>query len=342
MKRKAKITIYCAMICMLCGCSNSLNNPVQNIDTAMGTVISQTLYLEENAEQESEEMPREVLRIIDQLEREVLSRRISESEIGRANASAGSGTNVPVSDTLQSVLTTCQMISADSEGAFDITLGEVVRLWDIDSWAGEDFSHYKIPTQEEIRNCLQNVGYHKLLFTNDCLQVPGGMQLDLGAVGKGIALDEIREYLEQQTQLSGAIISVGGSILTYGEKESGSTWNVAIVNPLDTSERLGYLSLKGTWCISTSGNYERYVEIDGTRYHHIIDPYTGYPVDNEITSVTILSENGLLSDALSTACYVLGVDAGMTLAESYGAEALFVDEEGYLYMTDGMEEVFRR
>lgn len=343
MKRKAKIAIFCALICLLCGCTDSANSPVQKIDTAMGTIISQTLYPAENKVEEAEQSTQEILWIIRELEKNVLSHRILESDIGKVNRSAGSGELVSVSDTLQQVLEICQMISKASNGAFDVTLGEVVGLWDIDRWAGEeDVSSYQIPKEEQIKEKLQKSGYQKLQFTDGCIQVPEGMQLDLGAVGKGIALDEIRNYLEQQNRISGAVISVGGSILTYGEKETGVPWKVAVVNPLDTSKSLGYLSLTGTRCVSTSGNYERYVEKDGVRYHHIINPYTGYPVDNEITGVTILSDNGLLSDALSTACYVLGVEEGMELAERYDAEALFVDKEGNLYMTEGMEEVFHR
>ncbi|MGN1144872.1 MAG: FAD:protein FMN transferase, partial [Acetatifactor sp.] len=138
----------------------------------------------------------------------------------------------------------------------------------------------------------------------------------------------------------GAVISVGGSVLTYGEKPDGDSWRVGILNPFDTSENLGYLSLTGQWCISTSGDYERFVEVDGIRYHHIIDPATGYPAQSGVSSVTVLTKDGLLSDALSTACFVLGVEKGSRLAEEFDAEVLFVDKSGEMHMSKGMEEYF--
>ena len=147
------------------------------------------------------------------------------------------------------------------------------------------------------------------------------------------------EYLQEHEKITGATIAVGGSVLTYGEKPDGSSWKVGIVNPRETSYYVGILEVDGQWCISTSGDYERYVEVDGIRYHHIIDPDTGYPADSGVTSVTVLTKDGFLSDALSTACFILGKDAGMKLAESYGAEVLFVEKDGTVSMTEGMREV---
>ena len=140
--------------------------------------------------------------------------------------------------------------------------------------------------------------------------------------------------------VTAAIVQVGGSVLTYGTKPDGQPFRVAIVNPRDTGKQIGYLTLKGQWCVSTSGDYERYVEKDGVRYHHILDPKTGYPVNNELCSVTILAGNGFITDALSTACFVLGTEKGMELAKAYEVDALFVNKDGEITMTDGMQEVF--
>lgn len=109
------------------------------------------------------------------------------------------------------------------------------------------------------------------------MSIPAEMQLDLGAVGKGVALDEILKTLEAHPEVSGAVISVGGSILTYGSKPEGGAWQIAVTDPLDPSESVGVLTLDGGHCVSTSGDYERYVEVDGVRYHHILDPRTGSP-----------------------------------------------------------------
>ena len=130
--------------------------------------------------------------------------------------------------------------------------------------------------------------------------------------------------------------------MTYGTKNDNTPWQVGVVDPQDTSKLLGTLSLTGTCFVSTSGDYERYVEMDGIRYHHILDPATGYPADSGVSSVTIVCDSGILSDALSTACFVLGVEEGMELAQSYGVKALFADENGQLYMTEDMQEIFKQ
>jgi len=164
------------------------------------------------------------------------------------------------------------------------------------------------------------------------------MQLDLGAVGKGIACDEVKMFLEKQDNVKGAIISVGGSVLTYGEKDDGTEWKIGIQHPREQGESIATLKLPGSLVVSTSGDYERYVETNGVRYHHILDPKTGKPADSGVISVTIISESGILSDALSTACFVLGKDAGLNLAQAFDAEAFIVDSDMQISMTEGMDK----
>ena len=335
------IEFLCAAAFFTGGCTlqngaNGSAQPVRSTDTAMGTIIQQTVYAGENGQEVTED----ILRQISDLEKDTLSRRMESSEIYQINALAGAEGGTELSGPLQEMLEQSLSVSEASDGAFDITMGSVVELWDIDEWAGMDSEDYELPTEKEILDALNNTGYEKIVLQNNRIFLPAGMQLDLGAVGKGIALDEIRSFLDGREDVSGAVISAGGSILTYGKKPDGTSWKVAVVNPLNPAESIGYLSVEGKWCVSTSGDYERYVEKDGVRYHHILDPATGYPADGGVSSVTILSENGLLSDALSTACFVLGEEKGSRLAEQYGVEALFVNHEGKIYMTDGMEKYF--
>ena len=133
---------------------------------------------------------------------------------------------------------------------------------------------------------------------------------------------------------------VGGSILTYGSKPEGGAWQIAVTDPLDPSESVGVLTLDGGHCVSTSGDYERYVEVDGVRYHHILDPRTGSPAHSDVAGVTIVTKDGFLSDALSTACFVLGQEEGQKLLEKYDAEGLFINHEGTITMTEGMRQYF--
>ena len=130
------------------------------------------------------------------------------------------------------------------------------------------------------------------------------------------------------------------SILTYGSKPEGGAWQIAVTDPLDPSESVGVLTLDGGHCVSTSGDYERYVEVDGVRYHHILDPRTGSPAHSDVAGVTIVTKDGFLSDALSTACFVLGQEEGQQLLEKYDAEGLFIDHEGTITMTEGMRQYF--
>ena len=173
------------------------------------------------------------------------------------------------------------------------------------------------------------------------MSIPAEMQLDLGAVGKGVALDEILKTLEAHPEVSGAVISVGGSILTYGSKPEGGAWQIAVTDPLDPSESVGVLTLDGGHCVSTSGDYERYVEVDGVRYHHILDPATGYPARSGLTSVTVVCDDGLNADGLSTACFVLGKEKAEELLKKYNADGLFVDDSDHVWMTEGMKERFQ-
>ena len=260
------------------------------------------------------------------------------------NASGGNEEGVRLSEELAEILRQCLKLYGDSEGAFDVTMGPAVRLWNIDQWAaGQQEGEFELPDPQELKQTLEICGSGRLKLGEGeapVLYLPEGMQLDLGAVGKGLALTELLGLLERESRITGAVISVGGSVLTYGSKPDGSSWRVGIPDPADTSSNVGILSLEGQWCVSTSGDYERYAEVDGVRYHHILDPATGYPADSGVRSVTVLTREGLIGDGLSTACFILGPRKGMELAGKYGAEVLFVLEDGKIVMSEGMEKTY--
>lgn len=189
-----------------------------------------------------------------------------------------------------------------------------------------------IPTADKKTNTDESIS--SIYIEDQCT-------LDLGAVGKGIACDVAQNYLKQQKEVSGAVIAVGGSILLYGSKADGSNWNVAVQNPRGKDgEAMGVLSLSGTTNVSTSGDYEKYFMQNGKRYHHILDPSTGYPAESSLISVTVVSDNGLLSDGLSTACFVLGKEKGERLLETYGAEGVFIDQNKKVTVTKGLKDKF--
>lgn len=319
-------------------------------DTAMGTVIWQSIYAA--GEDAAQKVSREIMDYLDNLEQEKLSWRLDTSEVYKINASAGSPEGYQASEEMASLLRRCKELYQQSDGAFDATLGPVVRLWNIDQWAaGGQTENFCPPSSQTLADALRKTGSDKLVIEETpssseqtirtYVYIPQGTGIDLGAVGKGYALAEIRNLLEQNPEVTGAVISVGGSVLTYGEKPDGSSWKVGITDPFDTSATIGVLSLRGEWCVSTSGDYERYMEADGVRYHHILNPATGYPADSGVRSVTVLSKDGLLSDGLSTACFILGPEKGMELAVRYDAEVLFILDDGEVVMSEGMEGYYQ-
>ena len=339
MKKFFVVATVCLTAVFCCGCGEKQTHKMQSVDTAMGTVIQQNIYTTDSGSKDTEE----ILALLSGLEEQELSRRLDTSEVWKVNDSAGLEEGSMLSSELAEILERCLNVWQQSEGAFDVTLGPVVSLWDIDGWAaGEREGSFSLPEDRLLRDALGRCGSGKIQLKDRRIFLPEGMMLDLGAVGKGIGLDRILDYLEENEEITGAIISVGGSVLTFGEKPDESTWKVGITNPADTSANIGVLSLEGQWCISTSGDYERYVELDGVRYHHIIDPATGYPADSGVSGVTVLAKDGFLSDALSTACFILGPEKGMHLAERYGAEVLFVSRDGRVQMSEGIKKYFHK
>lgn len=160
--------------------------------------------------------------------------------------------------------------------------------------------------------------------------------MDLGGIAKGFIADCIRDWLIEKG-ISCGLINLGGNILTFGEKPDGSSWNIAVRRPFGISEEsIAVIPSQTGISVVTSGTYERYFEQDGILYHHILNPDNGYPVSNGLTSVTILSASSAEADALSTACFVLGLEKGMELIESIDtAEALFITEDLTLYKSSG-------
>ncbi len=220
---------------------------------------------------------------------------------------------------LGKVIYDMQSLSRLTEGKFDLTVGAVSRLWNI----GEE--NERIPSEKEIEEALKTVGTDKIEAQGYTLSVDEGTLLDLGAIGKGFACDLVYNYLSS-TDINGAIISVGGSVVAYGDyNKKGDKWRIAVTHPRDEEKYLGVLSLDEGF-VSTSGDYERYFEKDGKRYHHILDATTGYPADSGLISVTVVAESGIISDALSTACLVVGEKKAIEILEGAGASAILVDE----------------
>lgn len=259
--------------------------------------------------------------LVRELDSKQLSRYTSGSEISRINSEA----ETVLSDEMRDYITGLLEVGKMSGGKFDIALGAVSDLWSFNDSP-------RVPSTDELTEALSRSGSDKLSLSGNTLTRADGCIIDLGSAGKGIALDKVKSYLSDK-KISSAVVSVGGSVLLYGK----GSFNVGVRDPWGEAGRSVMTVKLGAGCVSTSGSYERCFEQGGKRYHHILDPDTGLPVDNGLVSVTVISDSGLLSDALSTACFVLGAEGGAKLAAKYGCEAIFITEDKKVICTDGIK-----
>ena len=288
---------------------------------AMGTVVTTRI-----SGRYSSDAEKEIRQMIDGIETSELSWRKEGSDVYRINEMNGEFASVS-KDTAQCI-DDCVDISEKSKGAFDITVGKVTQLWNFD---GESD---RVPQKKDIENALSFVDYSRLMFNSTAVKCAEGQFIDLGAVGKGFACDKSKTVLDD-FGIKSAIISVGGSVLVYGRKAT-----VGIVNPDNDTDYMGTVQIKNQ-CISTSGDYERFFVKDGKKYHHIIDPSTGYPVENNLRSVTVICDSGTKSDALSTACFVLGYKGALGLLTQCNAQAVFIFEDKTVAVTEGLKNNFK-
>ncbi len=319
---------------LLVGCQQkeeALIEPTSENKFLLGTIITITLY--DNPQQEIFD---EIFAAIEEIETKMTINNANTSEIIEINRQAGVEA-VKVSQDTFDVIKAGLDYSEIANGAFDITVGPLVKLWEI----GFDDAH--VPDDSEIKNSLSLINYKNVELNEKELTVKlthPHMMIDLGGIAKGYAADVAASILKEHGNKQ-AIINLGGNVYAYGEKSNHSTWKIGVQNPFSTrGEYLGIASVKDKTVV-TSGTYERYFEEDGIIYHHILDPQTGYPVRNNVMSVTIIADSSMTADALSTTAFALGVDEGLKLIESIdGVEALYVTEDKQVYATSGFLDSF--
>lgn len=250
-----------------------------------------------------------------------LSTYIVESELSQINL-ASVGHCIGISEDLWRVLEVADDVARLSEGAFDITIGPIVDLWGFGASDGD----YRVPHSEEIVALMPMVGAKSGLQLDKeqrCLLKRKALKIDLSAVAKGYAVDELANILHALGATS-FMIEVGGELRMAGNNARGKPWRIAIEKPETAARQVQeVLSLSGVG-LATSGDYRNYFEVDGRRYSHTIDPRTGYPVKHDLASVTVVSANTAKADALATAILVLGPDEGMRLATQHGIAAFLV------------------
>lgn len=265
-----------------------------------------------------------------------LNRNESGSDIERVNRNAGKAA-VQVSEETFEVVKTALEYAEWSGGKFDPTVGPLVDLWGIGNEGAS------VPDSREIERVLELVDYRKVVLdeANRSIRLgKEGMSLDLGAIGKGYAADAVREYL-LGNGFQSAMLDLGGNLVAMGGKPDGSDWSIGIQDPAEhRGEHLGIVRLKDKTLVS-SGIYERFFREGDKLYHHIFNTSTGYPVENELLSVTIITDRSMIADALSTTIFAMGLDQGLGAVEQMAdTEAIFVTKDGKLHLTSGLAGMF--
>ena len=276
----------------------------------------------------------------------VLSKTIETSDISRINAAGGEATEV--SDEAAEIIGKGLFYGDISGGAFDITIGKATDLWDFHDNVETGHEGGKIPSQEALNEAVSHVNYRNVKVDGNMVKLTDpDTEINLGGIAKGYIADKVASYLEERGVTSG-VVDLGGNIVVIGSKsrklicddgtspELTTPFNIGITDPSSKTGNLLGLMPCSDKTVVTSGTYERYFQQDGVKYHHILDPKTGYPVETDVLSVTIISDRGNSADCdgLSTTCLALGMEKGLELVNSMdGFEAIFVGTDGNVEMT---------
>lgn len=240
-----------------------------------------------------------------------------------------------ISEDLASLLSEGLDITRESDGAFDIAIAPLTSLWD---FTAED---PKVPDDAAIQKALPLCSSEGVTIDGQDITLPSDdIQFDVGAIAKGYIADRLKDFLVKKGVKS-AIINLGGNVLCIGSKPDGTPFKIGIQKPFaDRNETEAVMDITGKSVVS-SGIYERCFKQDGKLYHHILNPQTGYPYDNGLISVTIISDQSVDGDALSTTCFALGLEDGLKFAEKKGVQAVFITEDYELHYTDGFQDEIR-
>lgn len=303
------------------------NDEPQSRDVfAMDTYMTLTAY-GNNADEALNEAEVEIERLD-----AMLSTGDKNSEIYSLNQN-GTGT---ISEDTETLLDESEKLYTDTDGVFDITIYPVMDAW------GFTTQNYRIPSDTELTGLLKNVNASRIQYNRDEKKVtlPTDVKIDFGGIAKGYTSSRIMEIYKKCKVTSG-MVSLGGNVQLLGAKPDGSSWRIAVQSPDDTNDYLGVLEAKDK-AVITSGGYERYFEENGTTYHHIIDPATGYPAKSGLKSVTIVSDDGTLADGLSTSLFIMGQDKACEFWKKHSDEfdMILMTDDNELYVSEGIADTF--
>ena len=329
----AAALLFSLLIISQAGCGNK--EPVIGTDECLDTACEIAIYgFNRN---EAEETIAEGFKVIEESEA-LLSKTVKGSDVDRINSAAGE--EVEISETTRETIAVGLEMGEISGGSFDITIGRLTDLWDFKA------SDPQVPSANEIGKACETVDYRQVELAGNNISLRNiRAKIDLGGIAKGYIADQLTEFLEDKGVESG-IINLGGNVVAIGTKEGGDDFVIGIERPYsDRTEVIGTVSVQDKTVV-TSGIYERMFERDGTIYHHILDPSTGYPSETDLESVTIVAEKGnsCFCDGLSTTCLMAGSNEAMRIVKMLqkkypekNIEALFIDRKDNITVTDGMK-----
>lgn len=330
MKKKyivSLLLISITAINILCSCSlKPKQTPLKKTGFYLDTVISITLY-DKNASKHLDKC----FEIVDKYDK-MFSANNPESDVYKINHNIGNYTNV--SNETKELIKIGKYYSELSNGEFDISLGNLTTLWDFKNKTTP-------PTDQEISNTL-GFNYNNILISldsngnNQINVLTNKEKLDLGGIAKGYIADKIKDYLLSENITTG-IINLGGNVLTLDPPEGENCYNIGIQKPFSNSSEVATSIKVSNKSIVTSGNYQRYFTYNDKLYHHILNTTTGYPIDNDLNSVTIISEKSVDGDALSTITFLKGLNSGISFIESLpNVDAIFITKDNKIYKTSGL------
>ncbi len=325
----------CALAIFLTACAHPVPAEDSRTEFVLGTVCS--IKLVQGGDDKTLDDVFARLRAID----DRMSANKDGTEIAAINKAAGlagPGGAVKVSDDTFYIISKALEYAKLTDGAFDPSVGPLVKLWNIGSEGAT------VPPAKSVAAAVKLIDWKKVALDAEAktVRLAGtGMRIDLGAIAKGYAADECSRILHAH-KVKAAIVDLGGNVLVFGRKKDGSPWKIGVQNP--ETNRGDYLGIVTGFdmTVVTSGIYERYFMQDGVRYHHILDTKTGFPVDNGLKSVTIITKSSIDADGLSTSVFALGLEKGFALVKSLkGVETVIIDTANRVWLSPGAGKVFR-
>lgn len=308
-----------------------VEEPTSRTETMLHTVVQMQVYHED-----VDDILQEAVDYMAEMEA-LLSTSVEGSDVYRINEMAGKEPVEVHPETMEIIKRSIE-IAEESDGLFDISIGALTNLWQIGSESA------RVPEDEEIEEAIKLINYEDIILDEEKMTImlaEEGMALELGGISKGYIGSGVAELFHEHN-ITTAIINLGGNVVVMGTSPTNEEgWNVGVQDPDEVRGEIVGTQRVINAAIVTSGIYERYLEVDGVKYHHIMDPRTGYPLDNDISGVTVFAPTSFDGDSYSTALFLMGIEEGIDFINAKdGFEVAYIDKDGGVHLSDGIKDSF--